>query len=108
MSEGQVTVVARVKARSGMEDLFAEEMEPLVEASRSDAGCINYDLHRGLEDPSVFVLYENWSSNQALDEHLEQPHVQEWLGKLGDLADGEVEISRLEMISSPASGTAGS
>lgn len=107
MSEGRVTVVARVRAKSGMEDRFAEEMEPLVEASRSDAGCINYDLHRGLEDPSMFVLYENWSSNQALDGHLGQPHVQEWLGKLEDLADGEVEITRLEMISAPTPGTAG-
>ncbi len=107
MDGRQVTVVARLKARSGMEDRFAEEMKPLVEASRSDAGCINYDLHRGIEDPSTFILYENWSSGKALDEHLDQPHVHERLGKLADLADGEVEITRLEMISAPTSGTAG-
>jgi quinol monooxygenase YgiN len=102
MDGGQVTVVARVEAKPGMGDRLAEEMKPLVEGSRSDAGCINYDLHRGLENPSTLVIYENWSSSQALDEHLEQPHVQEWLGKLDELADGEVEITRLEMISAPS------
>lgn len=107
MDGGQVSVVARVKAKSGMEDRLAEEMEPLVEGSRSDEGCINYDLHRGIEDPSTLVIYENWISGRKLDEHLEQPHVQEFIGKLDELADGEIEITRLEMISAPTSGTAG-
>ncbi|MBA2691244.1 MAG: antibiotic biosynthesis monooxygenase [Rubrobacter sp.] len=107
MSDGRVTVVARVKAKSGMEERLAEAMGRLLEGSRSDAGCVNYDLHRGLEDPSVFVIYENWTSERELDEHLDQPHLHEFVGKLEDLAEGEIEITRLEMISSPTPGTAG-
>jgi len=55
----------------------------------------------------LFVLYENWTSKRDLEDHWEQPHVQEWYEKYEDLAEGEVEISLLEMVSEPDSGTAG-
>lgn len=108
MADGQVTVVARFKARTGMEERLREETTRiLVEGSRADAGCLNFDLHQGADEPSLFVLYENWTSKQDLEDHWEQPHVQEWYEKYEDLAEGEVEISLLEMVSEPDSGTAG-
>lgn len=107
MSEKQVTVIATVRARAGMEDRLFAETQPLVEGSRGDEGCLNFDLHRGTEDPATLALYENWASRKLLDEHLEQPHVREWQAKLEELSEGGVEISTLTMVSSPTSGTAG-
>lgn len=108
MADGQVTVVARFKARSGMEERLRETTTGiLVEGSRADAGCLNFDLHQGSDDPSLFVLYENWTSKQDLEDHWEQPHVKAWYEKYEVLAEGEVEILLLEMVSEPDSGTAG-
>lgn len=105
--EDRVTVVARIKAREGMEEQLREETEALVQPTRSEEGCLNYDLHQGTEDPSVLVFYENWRSQQDLDEHLEQPYLKEWLEKTEDLAEGEVEIMVLQMVSPPSPGMAG-
>jgi quinol monooxygenase YgiN len=100
MANEQVTVVARVKAREGMEDRLREETEALIEPTRSEEGCLNYDLHQGTDDPSVLLFYENWRSQEDLDEHLEQPYLKEWMEKIGDLAEGgDVEITLLQMIS---------
>ncbi len=105
MADEQVSVVARLKAREGLEDRMREELLSLVEPTRKEEGCLNYDLHQGTEDPSLFYFYENWTSQQDLDEHLQMPYVQEFAQKLDDL--GELEIMTLRMVSPPDAGTAG-
>ncbi|HYY57771.1 MAG TPA: antibiotic biosynthesis monooxygenase [Pyrinomonadaceae bacterium] len=62
----QLSVVARVKAVKGMEEKVRRECLALVELSRLERGCINYDLHQSADDPSLFMFYENWMSREDL------------------------------------------
>ena len=54
--ETAVSVVARIQAREGMEQRLKEEASKLVEPTRSEEGCLNYDLHQGIDDPSVLFF----------------------------------------------------
>ncbi|MGI8649765.1 MAG: putative quinol monooxygenase [Rubrobacter sp.] len=101
MMDGQVTVIATVKAKAGMEDRLFEETQLLVAGSRGDEGCLNFDLHRGIEDPSQLALYENWANQRLLDEHLEQPHVRDWQARLDELSEGGGSRSRPSPRSAP-------
>lgn len=102
MAEGKVTVVATFKAKPGMEETARETILALVAPTRAEAGCINYDLHRSPDDPSVFMLYENWVSKKDLDEHLAMPYLQDLLAKADDLFTEPVGIALWQMISQPA------
>ena len=73
MSE-RVTVTARVAAVRGFEELVRRECLALVEPSRREQGCINYSLHQSVDDPCVFLFYENWESRADLERHLESKH----------------------------------
>jgi quinol monooxygenase YgiN len=57
-----LTVIAKFKAKSGSEELLYEELRNLVEPTRAEEGCINYDLYRSVEDLGTFMFYENWES----------------------------------------------
>ena len=103
MENEQVTVVARAKAQPGMEERLMEVAAELVEPTRDEEGCINYDLHRGAEDPSELIFYENWRSKADLDRHLESAHVKELLDQLPELSENGVEIALFKMVSAPAS-----
>jgi quinol monooxygenase YgiN len=59
MAAKKVTVIARFKAKPGMEETVEKEVLALIAPTRAEAGCINYDLHRAADDKSVFMLYEN-------------------------------------------------
>jgi quinol monooxygenase YgiN len=62
---------------------------------------VNYDLHQGVEDPALFYFYENWESAEALDAHLQAPHLVEFAGRLGDLLDQNgLTITRLRRVDS--------
>ena len=102
MAREQVSVVARAKAQPGMEEGLRQAIQEAVGPTRAEEGCINYDLHQGAEDPSEFLLYENWRSKADLDAHLEQPHIQDLLGKLPELTEDGIEITLFEMVTDPA------
>ena len=87
-----------MRAKPGREQALREALEALIAPTAKEAGYINYDLHQGVEDPAVFALYENWESGEALDAHLAAPHLQEFVGRMDDLLDGGLQISRLRRI----------
>jgi quinol monooxygenase YgiN len=49
-------------------------LRSLRDASRSEPGCVTFDVSRGTEDANAFVLYEEWRDQAALDEHYATPH----------------------------------
>jgi quinol monooxygenase YgiN len=70
-----LTVVAVLKAKPGKEEALREALLGLVEPTRAEAGCVQYDLHVSTDKPAEFVFFEKWVSQQALDEHLQKPHL---------------------------------
>ncbi|MDT5059756.1 MAG: hypothetical protein QOH63_215 [Acidobacteriota bacterium] len=96
---GRVTVLARVRAKVGMEEQVKRECLALVAPSRAEQGCLNYDLHQSADDPTLFIFYENWESLEDLERHLESSHSLQFDERTeGMLAEPE-EITFLEMIS---------
>ena len=81
------TVIAKLKAKSGSEERLYEELRNLVEPTRAEEGCINYDLHRSVEDPGLFMFYENWESRPLWERHMESPHLTEFSGKQDELTE---------------------
>lgn len=68
-----LTVIARIKAKPGMEKQMQQDLLGILTPTRAEAGCIAFDLLKDINDPTVFVLYENWESQAALDKHLSSP-----------------------------------
>lgn len=102
MSEGRVTVLARVRARAGREDEVRRLLLALVAPSRAEAGCLNYDLHQSADDPTEFMFYENWVSRAALDAHAAMPYLDEFDEQAEGLLAAPVEITFWRMASEPA------
>jgi quinol monooxygenase YgiN len=93
MSE-PLTIIARVRAKAGQESRLRQELQRLLAPTRAEAGCISYDLHQSQSDPALFVFYENWASQAALDAHFQTPHLQAVLKLVPDLVDGPLDITK--------------
>ena len=99
MENKKITLVALAKAKKGMEEAVKEELLSLVKPTRSEPGCINYDLHQAIDDKSIFIFYENWKSKEDLDKHIGMPHLKAFLEKADNLLAKPLEVTLLEMIS---------
>jgi quinol monooxygenase YgiN len=93
-----ITVIAQFKARPGQEMALGRELLSLVEPSRKDAGCLNYDLHQGTDDPGSFLFHENWATRAHLDAHLAKPDLQATLARVGKVAAAPPQVSLWERI----------
>lgn len=71
----QLTIVANIHANADKIDLVKSELLKLIPITRSEAGCINYDLHHDNENPAHFTFYENWESRELWQEHMNAPHL---------------------------------
>lgn len=70
-----LTIVARIKAKPGQEDALATELAKLVAPTLVEAGCLQYDFHRDLEDPGNFLFFENWATKDQWLAHMESPQL---------------------------------
>lgn len=93
MQNEKVTVVARIKAKSGKEVQVKQELLKLLSTTRTEAGCINYDMHKSRDNKAHFLFYENWTNQEALNKHLETPHLKNFLNQANQLLAEPVEIT---------------
>lgn len=71
----KLTIVANIKANPDKIDLVKAELIKLIDTTRGEAGCINYDLHQDNENPAHFMFYENWESRELWQTHMQAPHL---------------------------------
>lgn len=79
MNNQKLTIVARILAESGKKDFVKEELLKLIDITRSEEGCINYDLHQDNENENLFLFYENWENRELWQKHMENEHLAEYL-----------------------------
>ena len=95
----EVVVVARARAKEGREQDLMRAFDDVIPPTHEEGGCQRYALHRGTDDPRLFVMIERWDSRADLDRHLGTAHVQKLFGALPDLIDGAPELMILENVS---------
>jgi (4S)-4-hydroxy-5-phosphonooxypentane-2,3-dione isomerase len=65
-----VTWMAKVGHENEVAAIFAK----LTEASRTEPGCVMYQVHRHKTEPRRFFIYEQYKDDGALEAHRAAPH----------------------------------
>ncbi|CAM3686876.1 putative quinol monooxygenase [Rheinheimera salexigens] len=87
----KLTIVANITAKAEKIDLVKAELEKLVEITRAEKGCLQYDLHQDNENPAHFVFYENWESRELWQTHMGAQHLKDYMAA----TDGAVDLFTL-------------
>lgn len=56
-------------------DRMMEILRPMEVASRAEPGCLRYQIYEAMFEPGRVLVHEHWVSQEALDEHDRQPHL---------------------------------
>jgi len=99
MSNKAIRVVARFVAKADKVEALHRLAISLLEPTRKEAGCVNYQLLHNAADPTDFTFVEEWSSSAELDAHFTTPHVVNALGELGDILATPADIRRYQTLS---------
>ncbi|MGJ8640692.1 MAG: putative quinol monooxygenase [Opitutaceae bacterium] len=83
----KLTIVAHITAKADKIDFVKSELEKLIEPTRVEAGCINYDLHQDNENPAYFLFFENWETRELWQAHMAAAPLQNFIA----VTDGALE-----------------
>ena len=62
----KLTVVGTIKAKADKISLVKVELDRLIDITRSEEGCLQYDLHQDNNDPAHFMCYESRESRELV------------------------------------------
>ncbi len=88
-----IIVTAQAQLKSEPSHLTQNYLKTIVDLSRQEKGCLQYDLLTSTLDPSMITTYEVWQDQSALDQHFIQPHIKELLSKADSLFDSPLDVS---------------
>ena len=80
-----VIVSGKIKIAETSRDKALGLIGPLVEATRQEAGCISYGFYEDLTTQGAFQLHEIWESQEALDAHMQTPHIATFNASIGEI-----------------------
>ena len=70
-----IYVIATLTIKPGCQTELIEAAVPCIAATRSEIGCIAYDLHTSATDPLTLVFVERWESADQLGLHSKSDHM---------------------------------
>lgn len=91
MTMAKLTIVANIYVKEGKLALVRAELLKLIDITRAEAGCINYDLHQDNENPLHFTFYENWETRELWQTHMNNQHLTDYMAA----TEGAVETFTL-------------
>lgn len=76
--EGNVVIAVIAHYRTSPETLDQVRALLIHHAAQSEneSGCLTFNVHQDLEDPTRFALYEVYTDHDAFEAHRETPHFQ--------------------------------
>jgi len=79
MAESPIILNVVIEAAKGREEELAGMLSKLVSPTRSEPGCLGYELNTSRERPGTFLFYEKFADQAALDAHVASAHFQHFL-----------------------------
>ena len=91
-------LTAFVKSKPGKSELLRAQLENLVRHSKQETACLQYDLHQSVEDPDVFIFYEEWENQDGLDLHNQSAYITDFVALAPELIVGQIDIYKTARI----------
>jgi quinol monooxygenase YgiN len=69
----------------------------MLEASRAEAGCLEYAYSEDVLEPGLIHINERWTDRAALSEHAKSPHLATWRANGPSLGIGDRNLHLFEV-----------
>jgi quinol monooxygenase YgiN len=89
----QITLIVPVEAKPGKRDEVYKRLCELAQLTRQEEGNIEYIPHEVTGESNSFLIYELWRDQNALDFHMEQDYLKNFVADSKDLLSGELSIT---------------
>ncbi|HYD99020.1 MAG TPA: putative quinol monooxygenase [Alphaproteobacteria bacterium] len=76
-----VRKIVRIAAKPGLADAMRAALRELELATKAEPGCREFRFFQALTEPDAFLLIEDFTSAEALEGHMRQPHTRAFFAR---------------------------
>lgn len=98
-TDEKIVLFARLKVEKDAVEKAKRAALAIVDDSRGENGCLNYDFHQAIDDATIFLWHETWANQAALDAHFAMPYFAELGEQLKDLIKEPLQLTLSKMVS---------
>lgn len=73
--EKQLPIIVKFEVKEDKIEYVKSELIKILEPTRKEDGCVLYDLHQDIDDPSIFMFYEIWETPSHWKVHDSKKHI---------------------------------
>ncbi len=93
-------IVGTVRLPADRLDTARPIMAAMVEASRAEAGCLEYSYAEDVLEPGLVHVKERWIHRAALNEHFKSSHLANWRANWPSLGIADRNLYLYEVVES--------
>lgn len=91
-----IVVVGQFRFPAERMDEARPIMRKVIEATRTEAGCVQYNYGEDVIDPGLIRVSELWQSREELAAHMQTAHMADWQRERAALGLSERSITVYE------------
>jgi quinol monooxygenase YgiN len=88
-----IIVKATITAKPGDRDKIISRSQDVIGPTRSELGCISYELFASTGDKDVLMMFEQWENREVLETHTQTEHFKAFGAAIKDIIAKEPQIS---------------
>lgn len=92
-----IVLQATIPVDPDSRDVAVEAATELAQASREEAGVIDYRVTADLEDENVIRVFEQYEDEDAVNAHMGSDHYKTFEKQVPKFAGGQVELYQFEV-----------
>ena len=97
-----IVLFARLKVKKEAVERAKNAAMAIVEPSRAEIGCLNYDFHQAIDDETIFLWHETWKNREAIDAHGTSKHFAEFSEAIKDMTEEPLQVTLAKMVGEKA------
>ena len=74
-------------------ETFHAALQPLVTATRAEAGNVSYGFYADPFEAGTYRIFEEWADQDAVDAHMGSDHMAAFMGQMGDFGVTGIDLS---------------
>jgi quinol monooxygenase YgiN len=91
-----IIVTGEVRFADGEIQRLASAFAMNIHATRAEPGCARYAYSVDLADPNLLHVVEEWSDEEAVNAHMNTPHMAELMTAMGSAKIEAISINAYE------------
>ena len=76
----------------GSQDVIEKEFRQIIPVVRNEPGVLAYTVHRSLDDPLRYFVYEKYENEESLMNYTMQDYFRKFSEVVASVVDGEPEL----------------